>query len=101
MPDLKDQIRVYYEATTEPVDIDAITVEPGTVLVGPFPDAARRAAALKTAEPRIRPEETQPKTPWWKGPIAAVAAFAVVLVSVGLAIVLVSRGGGDVAPATT
>ena len=35
MPDLEDQLRTYYEATTEPIDIDSVTVDPGTVIIGP------------------------------------------------------------------
>lgn len=92
MPDLKDQIRTYYEATTEPVDIDAITIDPGTVLVGPFPDAAQRRNAMQTITP-----ETPPTSRLWRGMAAAAAAVLIVVV-VGVALVVASRGG-EVEPA--
>ncbi len=57
MRDLNEQIRTYYEATTSPVNIDAVTVEEGTVVVGPFPDAVQRRSAMKTITPTPGPVE--------------------------------------------
>lgn len=98
MPDLEDQIRIYYEATTEPIDFDALTVEPGTVLVGPFPDAARRSA-MKTVNDMYDPT-TPPERPWWRGPAAASVAFVAVLV-VGVVLVTAGLGGDEPGPAAT
>lgn len=96
MPDLKDQIRTYYEATTEPVDVDAVIVESGTVLVGPFPDAAQRRAGMKTAPEKL--ESSLPHRPWWRGPVAAVAAFVSVVV-LGVSLVFLGLRGDDRSPA--
>ncbi len=76
MRDLNEQIRTYYEATTTPVDINAVTVEEGTVVVGPFPDAVQRRSAMKTITPTPGP------TRRWKGPRIALTAFAATAVVV-------------------
>ena len=80
MGDLKDQIRTYYETTTVPVDIDAITVDEGTVIVGPFPDAVQRRSAMKTTTPTPPPTQTPPPATRWSGPRLAAAAFAATIV---------------------
>jgi len=80
MGDLKDQIRTYYETTTVPVDIDAITVDEGTVIVGPFPDAVQRRSAMKTITPTPPPTQTPPPATRWSGPRLAAAAFAATIV---------------------
>ena len=76
MRDLNEQIRTYYEATTTPVDINAVTVEKGRVVVGPFPDAVQRRSAMKTITPTPGP------TRRWKGPRIALTAFAATAVVV-------------------
>lgn len=95
MLDLKDQIRTYYEATTEPVDVDAITVDPGAVLVGPFPDAVKRRSAMQTVTP-----EKSSRSRVWRG-VAVAAVVLLIVVTVGVGILLATRNGGGVAPATT
>lgn len=87
MSDLKDQIRTYYEATTEPVDVHDVVVESGTVLVGPFPDAAQRRAMDTKSDERKGTGRRG-----WRGPMAAAVAFVAILV-VGTGIVLATRGG--------
>lgn len=41
-----------------------------------------------------------PAKPWWRGPAAAAAAFAVVLAIVGASMVVINQSGGDVAGRT-
>jgi hypothetical protein len=108
MSDLKDQIRTYYENTTVPIDIDAITVDEGTVIVGPFPDAVQRRSAMKTITPTPPPTQTPPPATRWSGPRLAVAAFAATIVVfiaayavVGLASPNVEVLGGADDPAVT
>jgi hypothetical protein len=91
MPDIEDQLRTYYEATTEPIDVDAITVDPGAVLVGPFPDAAQRRSAKQTVAP-----EKPPTSRAWRGVAAAAAALIVAIAGVAL---VLAGGGGNVEPA--
>ena len=88
MPDLTDQIRIYYEATTEPVDIDSIVIEPGTVLVGPFPDAAQRRSAMPTVT-----TERPPTSRAGKG-VSIAASVALIVLIAGA--VLMFLGGGTV-----
>lgn len=86
MPDLRDQLRTYYEATTEPADLDDLVVEPGTVLVGPFPDASVR--------------RSMGQRDWWRGPVGAVAAVLAVVV-VGIVAFLAFRGDAEEAANST
>jgi hypothetical protein len=81
MDDLKDQIRTYYESTTVPIDIDAIAVDEGTVVVGPFPDAVQRRSAMQTITSTPPPTQTPPPRTRWKGPRLAAAAFAATVVA--------------------
>ncbi len=89
MPDLEDQLRTYYEATTEPIDVDSVAIDPGTVIVGPFPEAAQRRSGMTT------PTETRP---WWRNAWAAAAAFVVVVV-IGAGVVLATTGDDSAPPA--
>ena len=89
-PDLKNQIRAYYEATTVPIDIDAIAVDADTVRVGPVLDAVQRRSAMKTMT-----LEDEQRSLWWKGPrlaIGVVAATALVIVA---AFAIVSLADSD------
>ena len=100
MPDLTDQIRAYYEATTKPSDIDAIVVDSGTVLVGAFPDATQRRSDMKTV-PRST-EINRPTRPWWRGPRAALTALlaTVVVVAAVFAVVRIGTDDDVAAPAS-
>ena len=70
MIDLEQQIHSYYEAITDPVDIEAVT-------------------ALDSASARNDGS-------WWRGPLIAIAAAAVVVVAISAAAVVL-RGGPDTA----
>ena len=93
MSDLKNQIRFYYEATTVPVDVDAIAVDTDTVIVGPMPDAVRRRSAMKTIPAQTTTSER------WKGPRVAWAAFlgAVALVAFVVFVLATDSNDSDVA----
>ena len=90
MFDLKDQIRTYYESTTTPVDVDAIAVDEGTVLVGPFPDAVQRRKNMKTM-----PKTTEQSASRWRAPRVAMAAFGATVVVVLAVFAVVSLSDPD------
>lgn len=90
MTDLATQLRTYYEATTTPADVENIAVEPGTVLVGPAPDTARRRSAMSTRT--VGESRT-----WLKGSRAAVAALLATVGVIAAIIFVTSDSDSDVA----
>lgn len=82
MSDLRTQIRVYYEATTGPVDIDAIASD--VVTVGPVPDALRRRQTM-TSIPPTTTRRRGPRIAW-----AAFAGLAAVIAGVAIAFATIS-----------
>jgi ketosteroid isomerase-like protein len=83
MTDLKNQLRTYYEATTQPVDVAEIAVDPDNVVVGQIPQAAQRRSTVNT-------QGTKETTSWWQGPLVAVSAL-VAVIAVVVAVVLITN----------
>ena len=94
MTDLRTQLRTYYESTTEPVDIENIAVDPGEVVVGPMPEAARRRSAMTATKP------PRPQTPWRSYRVVAATLISVVVLITAV-VVITNDSGNDAATSRT
>ena len=89
VPDLKDQIRTYYESTTEPTDIDGFVdallgqdSEGAEVIVGPFGTRTRS------------PMPDQSPAPWYRS-LIGIAAAILTAVAIGVIAFTIASGPDD------
>jgi hypothetical protein len=89
VPDLKDQLRTYYESTSEPIDIDGFMeslldddTKSAEVIVGPF--------GTRTRSPMPEPSPT----PWYRSSIGITAAV-LTIIAIGVIAFTVASGPDD------